>query len=207
MRRRDFLSHVSITPAIFPRVHATNGVVQLRGPRRHDEDSWLDDAPNGHRVIFDTWMADKFGEAVAFAGNWLKVNRDEYGLSDSDLAVLVVARHGTTPFAFNDAVWTKYGAIFAENMSTNNKTLHPNPIRNPYAARLIDYAKHGLRVAVCNMTTRAYVDIVAKRTGQREADVRQELLANAVGNARFVPAGIVTVTRAQEHGYAVASIG
>jgi intracellular sulfur oxidation DsrE/DsrF family protein len=31
--------------------------------------------------------------------------------------------------------------------------------------------------------------------------------ANAIGSAQFVPAGIVAVTRAQEHGYALVSIG
>jgi intracellular sulfur oxidation DsrE/DsrF family protein len=34
-----------------------------------------------------------------------------------------------------------------------------------------------------------------------------ELTTNTVGNAHFVPAGIVAVTRAQEHGYALVGIG
>ena len=151
-------------------------------------------------------MADKSGLALGFAANWLKVNGEEYGMTDADLAVLIVVRHGTTPFAFNQAMWTKYGTIFAANMSTTNKALNPNPSANPYAGRLSEHSKHGLRLAVCEMTTRAYVQIIAKETQATEQAVQQELLANAIGAARFVGAGILAVTRAQERGYALASI-
>jgi intracellular sulfur oxidation DsrE/DsrF family protein len=56
-------------------------------------------------------------------------------------------------------------------------------------------------------TLRAYVEIIAKETNAEEADVRKELTANVIGNAVIVPAGILAVTRAQEHGYAMVSIG
>ena len=116
---------------------------------------------------------------------------EAYDLTDSDLAVVIVARHGTTPFAFNEAIWTKYGAIFAENMSTNNKTLHPNPTTNRFARQLENHAKGGLRLAVCNLTTRAYTDIIAKQTGKPAADIREELTSNTLANAVMVPAGII----------------
>src|SRR5262249_15703899 len=131
-----------------------------------------------------------------------------YGLGDADLDVLLVVRHGTTPFAFNERIWTKYGAIFAANMSTNNKALHPNPSTNRHAARLAEYSKRGvLRLALCERPTRAYVDIISKETGATPEAVRKELADNVIGDARFVPAGIVAVTRAQEHGYSVVSVG
>jgi intracellular sulfur oxidation DsrE/DsrF family protein len=176
-------------------------------PAARTQDEWLDQAPEKHRVIFDTWMADKFGEAVGFAGNWIRINKDQYELTDADLAVVIVARHGTAPFAFNEAIWTKYGKIFADNMSTNNKAAHPNPSTNSYATRLANLSKQGMRLAVCSLTTRAYTQIIAKETGAEPDAIHKELAANAIGNAHFVPAGIVAVTRAQEHGYALASIG
>jgi intracellular sulfur oxidation DsrE/DsrF family protein len=174
---------------------------------RHEQDEWLDQAPEKHRVIFDTWMADKFGQAAGFAGNWLRINKDQYGLTDADLAVVIVARHGTTPYAFNDSIWTKYGKIFADNMSTTDKVAHPNPATNVHAVQLTRLANQGMRLAVCELTLRAYVEIIAKQTGESQDAVRKELTANAIGNARFVPAGIVAVTRAQERGYALVSIG
>ena len=174
---------------------------------RHEQDDWLDQAPEKHRVIFDTWMADKFGQAAGFAGNWLRINKDQYGLTDADLAVVIVARHGTTPYAFNEAIWTKYGKIFADNMSTTDKAARPNPTTNVHAAQLARLANQGMRLAVCELTLRAYVDIIATHTGEPQDAIRKELTANAIGNAHFVPAGIVAVTRAQERGYALVSIG
>ena len=178
-----------------------------KGSAHHPQDEWLDQAPETHRVVFDTWLADKFGEAVGFAGNWAKTNKDQYGLTDADLAIVIVARHGTTPFAFNEKIWTKYGSIFAANMSTGDKVAHPNPSVNRYAARLAAMTKENTRLAICNLTLNAYVDIIAKETGVEQDAVRKELVANAIGNAHLVPAGIVVVTRAQEHGYALVSVG
>jgi hypothetical protein len=209
MHRRHFLSQVSATSSLVA-LGESSGDVQdqpRQGPRRHPQDAWLDAAPRGHRAVFDTWMADKFGEAVGFAGNWLRYQKEAYELADSDLAVVIVVRHGTTPFAFNEAIWAKYGEIFAENMSANNKTLHPNPTTNRFATQLTNQSKSGMRLAVCNLTTRAYSDIIAKQTGKSPADIREELTSNALANAVFVPAGIIAVTRAQEYGYAAVSIG
>jgi intracellular sulfur oxidation DsrE/DsrF family protein len=51
------------------------------------------------------------------------------------------------------------------------------------------------------------VDIIAKETGAKDDAIRKELLANVIGNAMIVPAGIIAVTRAQERGYALVSVG
>ena len=92
-------------------------------------------------------------------------------------------------------------------MSANNKIAHPNPATNIYASRLATLTKQGMRLAVCNLTTRAYTQIIAKETGAEPDAIQKELTTNAIGDAHFVPAGIVAVTRAQEHGYAFISIG
>jgi intracellular sulfur oxidation DsrE/DsrF family protein len=208
MLRRAFLSRLSaVTPLFAASQPVPSTPKQSAGPARHQTDEWLDQAPEKHRVIFDTWMADKFGEAMGFAGNWVRINKEAYGLTDADLAVVIVARHGTTPFAFNESIWTKYGKIFADKMSANDKAAHPNPSTNIYAARLANLTKQGVRLAVCNLTTRAYSQIIAQETGAQQDAIHKELTANAIGSAQFVPAGIVAVTRAQEHGYAFVSIG
>jgi intracellular sulfur oxidation DsrE/DsrF family protein len=207
MFRRTFLSHVGGAGALFAPIQPASASKPKSGPARHAQDDWLDQAPDGHRVIFDTWMADKFGEAVGFAGNWVRINKDQYGLTDADLALVIVARHGTAPFAFNEAMWSKYGKVFAANMSANDKVAHPNPVTNVHAERLAGLAKQGMRMAVCNLTTRRYTQILGKETGIDPEAVYKELTANAVAPATFVPAGIVAVTRAQERGYSLVSIG
>jgi hypothetical protein len=144
MFRRAFLSHFSAATALFAaQPPAPTTPKASAGPARHEQDDWLDEAPDKHRVVFDTWTADKFGGAPGYASNWIRYNKDEYGLADGDLAVVIVARHGSTPFAFNEAMWTKYGKIFAANMSSTDKTA--NPSTNRYAALLERLTKQGMR--------------------------------------------------------------
>jgi intracellular sulfur oxidation DsrE/DsrF family protein len=207
MLRRSFLSQFSAAAPLLGFSQPQPSTAKLAGPARHQQDDWLDQAPDKHRVVFDTWLADRFSGAFGFALNWIKVNKEQYGLTDADLAVVIVARHGTTPFAFNEAIWTKYGKVFADNMSTGDKVAHPNPSANRYAARLGELSRQCLRLAVCNVTLRAYVDIISKQTAATPEAVRTELTANLIGNAQIVPAGIIAVTRAQERGYMLVSIG
>jgi intracellular sulfur oxidation DsrE/DsrF family protein len=76
-----------------------------------------------------------------------------------------------------------------------------------FRRRLTNLARQGMRLAVCNLTLRAYTQIISEETGAEQDAVHTELAANAIGSARFVPARIVAVTRAQERGYACLSIG
>ncbi|MEZ5292507.1 MAG: hypothetical protein R2745_15605 [Vicinamibacterales bacterium] len=176
-------------------------------PRRHAQDDWLDQAPAGHRVVFDCWMSDTVGETVGFAANWYRVNKEQYGLADGDLGMVIVVRHGSAPFAFGTGLWAKYGKILAANMAANDPAAHPIPTTNVHAERLQGLAKQGMRLAICSLSTRRYAGAIAKETGQEPDAVYTEITANPIGPAHFVPAGVVTVTRAQERGYSLVSIG
>jgi intracellular sulfur oxidation DsrE/DsrF family protein len=210
MFRRTFLAAASGVAAILApgaAAAATQTTATRPEPKRHAQDDWLDQAPTGHRAVFDCWMSDTAGETIGFAGNWLRVNKDQYGLADGDLAVVIVVRHGSAPFAFSEALWSKYGKILAANMSANDPVAHPIPTTNVHAERLKGLAKQGMRLAVCSLSTRRYAGAIAKETGQDPDAVYKEITGNPVGPATFVPAGVVTVTRAQERGYALVSIG
>src|SRR5262249_38551837 len=78
-------------------------------PAREEQGDWLDRVPGRHRILFDATTPEAFGYALLFANNYFLGNADAYGLKDNDLAVVIVARHHATPFAFNDAMWRKYG--------------------------------------------------------------------------------------------------
>jgi intracellular sulfur oxidation DsrE/DsrF family protein len=208
MFRRAFLSHLPVATALFsPRQATAPAPAAAATPARHSQDAWLDEAPRRHRVVFDTWLADRFAEAAGFAESWVLTNKEQYELTDSDLAVVIVARHGTGPFAFNEAIWAKYGKLFAAQMSTGDKVAHPNPSTNIHAARLARLSAQCMRLAVCNRTTRAWAQIIAKETSVELETVYKELITNMIGRAQIVPAGVVALTRAQEYGYGVISIG
>jgi intracellular sulfur oxidation DsrE/DsrF family protein len=86
------------------------------------------------------------------------------------------------------------------------KTNQP-PAVNLYGAQMAALVKEGMHLAICNLTTRAYTRIIGDATGTSPDDVFKELAANTLGNSRFVPAGVVAVSRAQEHGYTLVSAG
>src|SRR5437870_3344767 len=80
-------------------------------PARHDKDDWMDQIPGKHRLVIDTTSPDAFRDGLLFASNFILANRNDYGLQNQDLAVVVVARHLSTEFSFSDAMWAKYGAV------------------------------------------------------------------------------------------------
>lgn len=194
-------------------------------PARHPEDDWFEQVSAKHRVFFDTTTASGFSEAVFFANNSFTGNKAGYGLADADIALVICARHQSTPFAFNDAMWAKYGASFAERSKLSDalgkEPLKEPPTANPYltAAGAIGGAstrsngvtldaliKRGVRLAVCGMATRASASLIARKTGGDVDAVFKELTEHMVPNAHLVPAGIVAVNRAQERGYSLVSV-
>lgn len=65
-----------------------------------------------------------------------------------------------------------------------------------YAKPLTTLSAQSLRLAVCGVTLKGDVEIVAKATDVSEDAVRTKLTANLIGRAVVVPTGIITVTRA-----------
>ncbi len=179
-------------------------------PRRHAEDNWLDTLGTQHRFVFDTTTTPAFSDALRFANNFLIANQAGYGLKDSDSGVVVVARHFSTPYAYNDAMWAKYGATltsFANPTAPAGTAPSANPFNN---TATVDVAvssliTRGVHFAVCGMATRFIAGQIAKATGGTADAINAELGANLVTNAHLMAAGILAVNRAQEHGYTLAT--
>ena len=223
--RRSFLSRISAGAAAFAAVvagGAVTGYVPTVAaasfqPELHEKDEWMDKIPGKHRTIFDTTTPDVLGDALAFANNFFRANKSDYGLQDKDLAVIVVMRHRATSFAFNDAMWAKYGVHMSKRaMFTDPKTNEapkvnlfnvgeykpPLPNRGNTVDALL---KMGVHLAVCSTATRGLAGAIAEATGGKTEDIIKELVSNLVNTTagHMVPAGIVAVTRAQERGYSV----
>jgi intracellular sulfur oxidation DsrE/DsrF family protein len=186
-------------------------------PARHEKDDWFDQLPGKHRLVFDTTSHDRLADAILFANNFIRVNRADYGLQNHDLAVVIVVRHRSTPFGYNDAMWAKYGATIAARAKVEDPKSKLAPKINIFNSG--DYAellsnrgttldslfKQGLQLAVCGISTRAYAASIAQAVGGNAETIFNELTSNLVNNARMVPAGIVAVSRAQERGYSLVS--
>jgi len=207
--RRSFLTRLNAGAAAVAAL-AMGGVAKAQvkpspalrfEPARHAQDDWMDQIPGKHRMVIDTTAADGFRDALLWAGNFLSANHNEYGLQNEDLALIVVARHISTSYGYNDDMWAKYGASLAARAPSADGPAKEPPKANPSAAPLASLAKQGVQFAVCSMATRRLAGMIARSSGGTADAAFAELSANLVSNARLVPAGIVAVNRAQERGY------
>src|SRR5437762_1725174 len=102
-------------------------------PARHDKDDWMDSLAGKHRMVIDTTSADGFRNGLLFASNFILANHNDYGLQNQDLAIIVVARHLSTGYAFNNDMWAKYGgSLTSEPASADPQAKAPKA--NPSAA-------------------------------------------------------------------------
>jgi intracellular sulfur oxidation DsrE/DsrF family protein len=186
-------------------------------PARHEKDDWFDQLPGKHRLVFDTTAYDGLADAILFANNFIRVNRADYGLQNNDLAVVIVVRHRSTPFGYNDAMWAKYGAAIAARARVEDPKTKLAPKINIFNSgdfgellsnrgmTLDSLFRQGLQLAVCATSTRGYATSIAQAVSGNADTIFNELIANLVSNSRMVPAGIVAVNRAQERGYSLVS--
>jgi len=171
-------------------------------PARHDKDAWLNELPGNHRVFIDSSTMAGGPAGLWYANNMISAHEDEYEGSAADFAMVVCFRHMSTPYGFNDAVWAKYGAIFSRNAD-------PAPTRNPLSTASASSGQNsisssvarGVHFAICGRATRRFAMAIASATGGDADAVFAELTAGGVPNSHFVPAGVLTATRAQEYRY------
>ena len=216
MERRLFLARLGVGAGVVgaaavssPAAMAQDAAKSQWHPVRHQQDDWYDQIPGEHRFVFDTASADGMSWGLHFASNYYTANKNAYGLKDSDLAVVIIARHKSTTFGYNDAMWAKYGKYFAEQAELAAAGTKEPPTNNIYMAKdssgqiglMDELIKKGTQFAVCGMSSRGLAGRIAKATGGQVDAVFKEMTANLVPSARIVPAGIVAVNRAQEYGY------
>lgn len=226
--RRSFLSRLVSGAGAFGAAFAGATAVSAQSagsakagfvPARHPEDDWFDDTTAGHRFFYDTMTADACGQALYFARNFFVANASGYKLTDADVAQIICLRHASTSFAFNDAMWVKYGAALSARAGNflDPKTKQV-PTVNAYLASgygealrnvnvtIEQMATRGVRFAVCGLATRVTAQVAAQRTGGDVNAIFKELTEHLVPNGHMVAAGIVAVSRAQERGYTFAYV-
>jgi intracellular sulfur oxidation DsrE/DsrF family protein len=181
------------------------------------QDAWME-LPGRHRMVFDASTADGADKAIDFSTTFYAANKEGYGLKDGDLGVIVILRHFATPFAFGDATWARWGGEFAKVISYQDPKTKAAPARNTLLvsdskdpdeakASFTGLATRGAHFAVCGMATKFIAKKLANNDEAKAKAIHAELVADMIRNAHMVPAGIVALNRAQEHGYAVAHMG
>jgi hypothetical protein len=180
---------------------------------RHQQDAWLDAIAGKHRTFIDASTPRGAGEALLYANNLYEANKSGYSVPESDIVVVACMRHFATPFAYNDAMWKKYGKVFSMMLeftdpktkqvpSTNllNSTAYGMALTN-LGTTIDSVVKRGTRFAVCDMATHFFAGQVAMQTKGNADAIYKELAANLIPNSHLVAAGVVAVNRSQEYGY------
>lgn len=217
LKRRALLGGMGMAAAGLG-VGAANAEIGEFEPARHDVDAWMGGLSGTHRAFIDSATAFGGAEALHFARNILNAHGNAYGGSDEDYAMIVCLRHYSTVFAYSDAVWKKYAKeIYADTgfadpqtgnapdinlMRAENRTMLPN------GGATIDYlVGRGVQFAICNAATRYFASVFSAAGHGDADDIHKELVASAIPNSRFVSAGVMAVTRAQEYGYSLLYAG
>ena len=184
---------------------------------RHQQDAWLDAVAGKHRTFIDASTPRGAGEAILYANNLYEANKSGYSLGEPDIVVVACMRHFATPFAYNDAIWKKYGTTLGmmieftdpktkQAPSTNllNSTAYGESLTN-FGNTIDSVVKRGTRFAVCDMATHFFAGQIAMATKGNADAVYKELGANTIPNSHMVAAGVVAVNRAQEYGFSLLS--
>ena len=212
--RREFLG-LGLTLAALGGGSASAAPARAKGDA---QDAWLDQGGRAHRIIFDSVSTKGTGEALNFADNFYKANQSGYGVQAKDLSVVIILRHFSVVFGFTDAIWAKYGATLSDWGGLAEIGMTP-ATANVYNATPLDpklfsrgrslnsVTGQGARYAVCDVAAQAVAGMASKATGADTKAILDELRANLIPGAVMVPAGIVTLNRAQERGYTVSICG
>jgi intracellular sulfur oxidation DsrE/DsrF family protein len=184
-------------------------------PTDDAKDSWLDRPGTRHRSVIDTSDAESGQAGLYVANNLYQSNKDGYGIEAKDIGMVVVLRHLSAPFGYNDKMWSKYGSHFADALKLEGKDAIRAAKANPLltaedpddkdAVTLSTLFAKGARFPVCAIATHGAAMQIAKKTKGSAEEIEKELGANLIPGAVMAASGVLAVNRAQEHGYTFVS--
>ncbi len=171
-------------------------------------DSWLRDLKGKHRQLFHTFES-RDGRALEQAKAFLDIYPTAYGIKTS-AANAVVAAHGyMLGMLLSDDAWKKYGLGDVGHF-TDPRTKAP-ATRNIYltegAGETLEAGtsvpalmKRGVTFLACNNALTGLSFLIAQESKLEQSAVYADLRSALVPGTVVVPAMIIAINRAQEHG-------
>jgi hypothetical protein len=220
--RRDFLGTLALagaTLAVARRAQAVGGAAgkaSAPAPQAQEpwDNSWLDRLTARHKQIFDIPTYGE-GAGLFYAKNYLNAQRDAYGAQYPDVQAVLGIRGEAYPIVFGDAIWDKYE--FGKRSKTKDPRTGKWARRNVlWQARqgedLAEYTvdvlqSRGAQFLFCNNVLRFVTLMLAGSAGVSDAAMRAELIAGLLPKVIVVPAMVVALGLAQEHGCAYVYAG
>jgi hypothetical protein len=168
-----------------------------------------------HKAVFDSpEVEDGLTAGPGQAVRYVNGVHDALGAAYTDVQTVIVVRHKSIIFAFNDAMWEKYKIGEVSKVKTDSgawATKNPHAVSRSGGGRgngagdrpqsnFAWLTTHGHVLLGCDLATRGYATQLADRTKSTMDAVYEELKANLVPGLILQPNGIYAVHRAQEAG-------
>lgn len=176
-------------------------------------DKWVEGLKGKHRQFFD-FNAHNDGLGLIHMHNYVETLKSAYRAAPGDINVVGTCYGGTTPLAWNDAMWAKYKVGAAMNLTdpATNAPLTRNWFHNPakgdpafFGGMLADanmgsLVRRGATFLMCNNAFRMWVGRLAAAGGGTPEAIDADIRANLVPGVIVVPAMVIAVGVGQRHG-------
>lgn len=168
-----------------------------------EPEPWLLALAGKHRTLFHSH--DKWAKGLDYATRFKLAYPVEYGVKPEDVNSVLAAHGKTGLITYNDAAWDKYGfgkqfdvtdpatkQTATRNIFINGDTDDPG-VREAFAA--------GVVVLSCRTMLRGMAQELADQKKWGDAkEIERDLTASLLPGVILVPAMMIAIGRAQEHG-------
>lgn len=178
------------------------------------DNSWLDQLTAKHKQVFDI-SAYADGGGLFYAKNYFNAHRDAFGMEYPNVQAVLGIHGPAYPIVFSDAVWAKFRFGKRNKIkdprtrtwATRNVLWQPREGEEMYEYSVNALQPRGGKFIFCNNVLRRLTRTLALETGASFDAMRAELIAGLLPNVTVVPAMVVALGMAQEHGCAYVYAG
>jgi intracellular sulfur oxidation DsrE/DsrF family protein len=191
--RRRFLARLAALGATIGITTPTLGLASSAAPMA--DDPWIAKLKGKQRVIFHAHEPTG-GLALRWAQTFIDTQKSAYGLADADSSVVVGLNGKSIGWLFNDAIWAKHPTV--------GEVMAAPGAKNPQTAAVAALLARGAIILACNNSIRAAGQRFLPEAQRNDAAARtafgDEAKANLLPGIEVVPAMVVTLQQAQDHG-------
>jgi len=167
--------------------------------------TWFDAFKGAHKQVYDygTFELSNDTRPLRFVKNYLDTYREVFGLQGAEINTAVGVSRSCFPVNAGDAVWQKYK--IGERWKINDPATNQPSVRNIFLSdgdlSVKAMQARGTAFWQCNVALGAITQQLAQATGLPVAEVRADLVAGLNPGVHLVPAHVMALGIAQEHGF------
>jgi hypothetical protein len=165
---------------------------------------WFDAFKGQHKQMYDygTWDLSDDNRPLRYVKNYLDTYRDVFGLQSPDINTAVGVSRAIA-INLSDAMWQKYK--IGERYKIADPATKQPAVRNIFLSEgdlsVKAMQARGTVFWQCNVALGAIAQELAQASQIPVADVRRELVAGLNPGVHLVPAHVMALGIAQEHGF------